>query len=226
MSTHAVSGFRSSCGASPPHPSRLPHSDNSCGQVDILPTGYTMKLALFLILTAILCLSNGGPYKLLTGSMAKKTLGSSLRSWAHTHSGVIASKTLSSLLGTLGLLGSIEIVNIARNAASDPDDQQALDSLLSSLIAMKDSRAKARNSLNLDGVYVSIGGVVLFSIAMTIMVTVNKCCKKNITQSDTTSTQISPDQGIMSESESIKVISHSDPTKVEGDEIVNIESKM
>ena len=156
--------------------------------------------------------------------MAKKTLGGSLKSWAHTHSGVIASKSLSSLLGTLGLLGSIEIVNIARNAASSPDDQQALDSLLSSLVAMKDSRAKARNSVNLDGVYVSIGGVVLFSISMIIVVTVNKCCKKNITQSDNTTTQESPDQGKMSES--IKVISLSDPTKVEADEIVNIESKM
>ena len=181
-----------------------------------------MKLALFLIVTASLCPINGGPYKLLTGSLAKKTMGSSLRSWAHTHAGIIASKSLSSLLGTLGLLGSIEIVNIARNAASDPDDQQALDSLLASLIKMKESRAKARNSLNLDGVYVSIGGVVLFVTAVSIMVTVNRCCKKSTSQSDTTSTQTSP-QGIVSESES-KVISV--PTKVEGDEIVNIESKM
>ena len=186
-----------------------------------------MKYSVILILlTATLCppSSTGGPYKLLAGSVAKRTLGGSIKAWARTHSGVIASKTLTSLIGTLGLLGSIEIVNIARDSASSPDDQAALDSLLSSLVAMKDSRGKARNSANLDGVYVSIGGVVLFSVSMIIVVTVNKCCKKNITQSDNATTQESPDQGKVSES--IKVISLSEPTKVEADEIVNIESKM
>ena len=154
-STYAVSGLCSACWTPPPHPSRPPHSYKSCDQVlthytapillaeltaraEIL-SYYTMKLALFIILTASLCplLSNGGPYKLITGSLAKKTMGSNLRSWARSHAGIIASKSLASLLGTVGLLGSIELVNIARNSASDPDDQQALDSLLASLMKMK-----------------------------------------------------------------------------------------
>ena len=192
-----------------------------------------MKIALFFILTASLCplLSNGGPYKLITGSLAKKTMGSNLRSWARSHAGIIASKSLVSLLGTAGLLGSIELVSIARNSASDPDDQQALDALLVSLTKMKESRAK-RNALNLDGIYVASGGVVLFVTAVSIMYTVKRCFKKRSDLSDTTS-QTSP-QGVVSESQS-KVISLCDqseskviivPTEVEGDEIVNIDSKM
>ena len=159
-------------------------------------------------------------------------MGSNLRSWARSHAGIIASKSLVSLLGTAGLLGSIELVSIARNSASDPDDQQALDALLVSLTKMKESRAK-RNALNLDGIYVASGGVVLFVTAVSIMYTVKRCFKKSSDLSDTTSTQTSP-QGVVSESQS-KVISLCDqseskviivPTEVEGDEIVNIDSKM
>ena len=187
-----------------------------------------MKYSVILILlTATLCppSSTGGPYKLLAGSVAKRTLGGSIKAWAKTHSGVIASKSLTSLIGTLGLVGSIEAVCIARESAASPDDQAALDSLLSSLVAVKDSfRGKSKNPANLDGVWVSIGGLVLFSVSMLIVITVIKCCKKDNDQCDRDNaiTQESPDQGKMCEP--VNVSTQCEPTKAESEAIVNIET--
>ena len=185
-----------------------------------------MKYSVLLILmTATLCppSSNGGPYKLLAGSVAKRTLGGSIKAWAKTHSGVIASKSLTSLIGTLGLVGSIEAVRIARESAASPDDQAALDSLLSSLVAVKDSfRGKSKNPANLDGVWVSIGGLVLFSVSMLIVITVRKCCKKDNAQCDNAITHESPDQGKMCEP--VNVSTQSEPTRAESEAIVNIET--
>ena len=185
-----------------------------------------MKYSVILILlTATLCppSSTGGPYKLLAGSVAKRTLGGSIKAWAKTHSGLIASKSITSLIGTLGLVGSIEAVCIARESAASPDDQAALDSLLSSLVAVKDSfRGKSKNPANLDGVWVSIGGLVLFSVSMLIVITVRKCCKKDNTQCDNAITHESPDQGKMSES--VNVSTQSEPTRAESEAIVNIET--
>ena len=123
-------------------------------------------------------------------------------------------------------------MSIARNSASDPEDQQALDALLVSLTKMKEARAK-RNALDLDGVYVAAGGIGLFVAAVSIMYSVRRCLNKKKSDLSDTTTLPAP-QGVMDESQ-CKVLSLCDqadaklsiPTEVvESDGIVTIDSKL
>ena len=100
----------------------------------------------------------------------------SLRAWAKSNVGLVARKSLVSLLGTAGLWGSIELVSIARNSATDSGDQQALDALLVSLNKMREARSK-KNSLEWDVAYVAAGGIGLFVAAVSIMYceSIKKC---------------------------------------------------
>ena len=98
----------------------------------------------------------------------------SLRAWASTNVGLVARKSLASLLGTAGLWGSIELVSIARNSATSSGDQQALDSLLDALTKMRDARAR-KNSLSWDAAYVAAGGIGLFATAVSIVFSIRKC---------------------------------------------------
>ena len=98
----------------------------------------------------------------------------SLRAWAKSNVGLVARKSLVSLLGTAGLWGSIELVSIARNSATDSGDQQALDALLVSLTKMREARAK-KNSLDWEVAYVAAGGIGLFVAAVSIMYSIKKC---------------------------------------------------
>ena len=119
----------------------------------------------------------------------------------------------------------MEAVRIAREAAASPTDQAALDSLLSSLASVKDSfQGKSRNPANLDGLWVSMGGLAVFSVSMLIVISVMKCCKKDHAQCDrdNANTQETPDQGKMCEP--VNVSSQCEPIKAESEAIVNIES--
>ena len=116
----------------------------------------------------------------------------SLRAWAKSHVGIIARKSLVSLLGTAGLLGSIELVSIARNSASDPGDQQALDALLVSLTKMREARAK-RNDW--DGAYVAAGGMGLFVAAVSVLYSVKRCLNRK----NSSDTSLPAPQGVMEE---------------------------
>ena len=98
----------------------------------------------------------------------------SLRAWASSNVGLVARKSLTSLLGTAGLWGSIELVSIARNSATSSGDQQALDTLLDALTKMREARAK-KNSLSWDVAYVAAGGIGLFAAAVSIMFSIKKC---------------------------------------------------
>ena len=98
----------------------------------------------------------------------------SLRAWAKSNVGLVARKSLVSLLGTAGLWGSIELVSIARNSATDSGDQQALDALLVSLTKMREARAK-KNSRDWEVAYVAAGGIGLFVAAVSIMYSIKKC---------------------------------------------------
>ena len=98
----------------------------------------------------------------------------SLRAWATSNVGLVARKSLTSLLGTAGLWGSIELVSLARNSATSSGDQQALDSLLDALTKMREARAK-KNSLSWDAAYVVAGGIGLFATAVSIVFSIKKC---------------------------------------------------
>ena len=126
----------------------------------------TMKVAILCILSVFLVTTHGGPYTLL--------LKPSLRAWATSNVGLVARKSLTSLLGTAGLWGSIELVSLARNSATSSEDQQSLDSLLDALNKMRDARAK-KNSLSWDAAYVASGGIGLFATAVAIVFSIKKC---------------------------------------------------
>ena len=125
-----------------------------------------MKVAIPCIISILLVTTHGGPYSLL--------LKPSLRAWASSNVGLVARKSLVSLLGTAGLWGSIELVSIARNSATSSEDQQSLDSLLVALNKMRDARAK-KNSLSWDAAYVASGGLGLFATAVAIVFSIKKC---------------------------------------------------
>ena len=139
---------------------------------------------LIFLLTSTLCPPSSTNYKLLASSAAKRSIGQSISAWARKHSGIIASKSITSLIGTLGLVGAMEVVRIAREAAASPADQAELDALLSSLSSVKDSFQGSRNPANLDGLWVSMGGLAVFSVSMLIVISVMKCCKKDHAQCD------------------------------------------
>ena len=174
---------------------------------------------LIFLLTSTLCPPSSTNYKLLASSAAKRSIGHSISAWARKHSGIIASKSITSLIGTLGLVGAMEAVRIAREAATSPADQAELDALLSSLSSVKDSFQGSRNPANLDGLWVSMGGLAVFTVSMIIVISVMKCCKKDQAQCDRDSAsanQETPDQG--------KMCTQCEPVKAESEAIVNIES--
>ena len=78
----------------------------------------------------------------------------------------------------------------------------------------------SRNPANLDGLWVSMGGLAVFSVSMLIVISVMKCCKKDHAQCDRD--QETPDQGKMCEP--VNVSSQCEPIKAESEAIVNIES--
>ena len=176
---------------------------------------------LIFLLTSTLCPPSSTNYKLLASSAAKRSIGQSISAWARKHSGIIASKSITSLIGTLGLVGAMEAVRIAREAATSLADQAELDALLSSLSSVKDSYHGSRNPANLDGLWVSLGGLSVFTVSMIIVISVMKCCgcKKGQAQCDRDSAsanQETPDQG--------KMCTQCEPVKAESEAIVNIES--
>ena len=83
----------------------------------------------------------------------------------------------------------------------------------------------SRNPANLDGLWVSMGGLAVFTVSMIIVISVMKCCKKDHAQCDrdnASANQETPDQGKMCEP--VNVSSQCEPIKAESEAIVNIES--
>ena len=138
-----------------------------------------MKTAVFfyLLLTPVFIPATGKYTKLISKTAAKKSVSQSLASWARKNSGHIASRSITSLISTLGLIGALEAVRLAREAAT-PTEQSSLDDMLTSLISMSDT--PNYNLAEYDGIFVALGGLCISTIIMILVAVILRCgkCKK------------------------------------------------
>ena len=136
-------------------------------------------LVIYLLLSPVIIPATGKYTKLISKTAVKKTVSQSLASWARANHGQIATRSITSLISTLGLIGALEAVRIAREAAT-PTEQSTLDEMLNSLLAMSDT--PNYTLADYDGIFVALGGLIIIIIVSVILVRCGKCCKK--TQSD------------------------------------------
>ena len=132
-------------------------------------------LVIYLLLSPVIVPSLGKYTKLISKTAAKKTTSQRLASWARANRGQIATKSISALISTLGLVGTLEVVRIAREAAT-PSETSALDEMLTSLLAM--SATPNTTLADYDGIFVALGGLIIFIIVSVILMRCGKCCKK------------------------------------------------
>ena len=142
-----------------------------------------MKTAIFffLLISPVFIPATANYAKLLSKTAAKKSVSQSLASWARKNSGNIASRSITSLISTLGLIGALEAVRLARESAS-PSEQSSLDDLLTSLTSMSDTTNF--NPAEYDGIWVALGGLCISAIVMILVAVILRCGKCKKTQCD------------------------------------------
>ena len=137
-----------------------------------------MKTLLFLYL---LCSSSifptlGRYSKLISRTHAKKSSSSAIAGWARGNRGTIATKSLTALISSLGLVGTVELVHIAKESAT-PSKAGALDEMLNSLLAMSSSPTTSLSAY--DVTYIACGALTIFALVTFCMRRcVRKYCKK------------------------------------------------
>ena len=135
----------------------------------------------FLLISPVFIPATAKYAKLLSKTAAKKSVSQSLASWARKNSGSIASRSITSLISTLGLIGALEAVRLARESAT-PSEQSSLDDMLTSLISMSDT--PNYNLAEYDGIFVALGGLCISTIIIIIVAVILRCGKCKKTQSD------------------------------------------
>ena len=132
-------------------------------------------LVIYLLLSPVIIPATGKYTKLISKTAAKKSTSQSMASSAWANRGQIATRSITSLISTLGLIGALEAVRIAREAAT-PSETSTLDEMLNSLLAM--SATPNSTLADYDGIFVALGGLIIFIIVSVILMRCGKCCKK------------------------------------------------
>ena len=136
----------------------------------------TMKIQFILFLlcsSALLPIWRGYGKLLGAAHRSRVKQGSSLGRWARVNKGPIAAKALTAMISTLGLVGTVELLCVAKEGAS-PSDASSIDSMIASLLA--DDASKTSSSW-MTTEYPYIGGcaVALFTL---FSCTIRRCLRR------------------------------------------------
>ena len=151
----------------------------------------TMKIQFILFLlcsSALLPIWRGYGKLLGAAHRSRVKQGSSLGRWARVNKGPIAAKALTAMISTLGLVGTVELLCVAKEGAS-PSDASSIDSMIASLLA--DDNAPKTSSSWMTTEYPYIGGCTIAFFTL-FSCTIRRCfrrfclCKKDddVTKND------------------------------------------
>ena len=130
-------------------------------------------LFLYLICSFSVLPSRARYAKLLTRSHAKKS--TSIAGWARAHSGQVAAKSLTAMLSTLGLVGTVKLLRIAKESAST-DEANTIDEMIASLLADDASTSSLRSY---DYPYIAGGSLAIFAFVSYIIRRCIRRCRKS-----------------------------------------------